>query len=602
MLISKSCLSVISIFAVSTIFLVGCDITEKDPDVLEKELVPAPVGPVVNLEQGWAENTQQAFYFTTQGSRILPYKWFLVLEQADNTELFRNDQHIEALRYLPAVANVWNPDGLPIGFAKDTDHNQEEWIGLTCAACHTTQINFQGTRMRIDGGPALGDFEAFNRKLVEALNATYEDQFKFARFAKSILGADVSNASIRNKLRDDLLAQTEALAYRNDMNHSGGSDQPHYGFGRLDAIGAIFNMIMAQSNDMPGNVRAADAPTSIPFLWGTHQSDVVQWTGFAPNGPTTVGALIRNGGEALGAYGVVSIPETESANTYESSLAIKQLGKLEAWVATLKSPAWPDEYLPPINLERAVQGKIHYDAYCVDCHQVIPRDQEGKPYAAVLTPISELKTDPTVWVNMQRLLQSGKFEGRREAVIAGTKIAAETTGLEPLVNAVIGSLLRHPVKSVKAITTKIGSGYKVESGDEVKYFENNMQSSNIHEKVKNYSEMLSMKKSTTPKEGVYKARPLNGIWATAPYLHNGSVPNLYELLLPENQRSTVFFLGSREFDAKKVGFVSTDQTPGTQVFEFDTTRKGNANQGHIYGVDEITDQERLELLEYLKTL
>lgn len=596
MLIRQSYLLAISLFAGVTIFLASCDLSNTDPEIIEGKLVPASVKPVVNLEQGWSEDTQQAFYFSTQGSRIMPYKWFLVLEQADNAELFRSDQNIESLRYLPAMANIWNPDGLPIGFAKDTDHNQEDWIGLTCAACHTTQIEYQGTRMRIDGGPSLGDFETFNRKLVEALSATYEDQFKFARFARNIIGADVSNARIRNKLRDDLLAQTEALAYRNDINHSGGADQPHYGFGRLDAIGAIFNMIMVQINDMPVNIRPADAPASYPFLWGTHQSDVVQWTGFAPNGPATVGALTRNGGEVLGVYGAVYIPATEYTKTYKSSLAIKQLGQLEAWVATLKSPAWPNEYLPPVDLENAAQGKIHYDTYCADCHQVIPREQEGEPYSAVLTPISELETDPTEWDNMQRLLQAGKFEGRRQAVIAGTKIEAETTGLEPLVNTIIGSLLRHPVKSVKAITTQI------EGGNEARHFDIEMQSLNLHEKVKTYSDMLSKKQSATPKGGVYKARPLNGIWATAPYLHNGSVPNLYELLQPEKQRSKVFFLGSREFDAKKVGFVSTDQTPGTQVFEFDTTLKGNSNQGHTYGVHEITNQERLELLEYLKTL
>jgi processive rubber oxygenase RoxA-like protein len=592
----KSSISVIALLACYALLLVDCGVIQKGQDISEGELVPASLGPVVNLEQGWTADIQQAFYFTTQGSRIMPYGWFLVLEQANNSELFRNDKHIEALRYLPAEANSWNPDGLPVGFAKDIDYNKESWIGLTCAACHTTQIDYQGKRIRIDGGPTLGDFETFNQSLVEALIATYEDQFKFARFAKSILGADVSNASIRNKLRDDLLAQTEALAYRNEINHSGGADQPHYGFGRLDAIGAIFNKIMVQINDMPANIRPSDAPASYPFLWGTHQSDVVQWTGFAPNGPATVGALTRNGGEVLGVYGAVNIPENKYAKSYKSSLAIKKLGQLEAWVAILKSPAWPAEYLPPVNPDKAAQGKIHYDRYCLGCHQVIPRDQEGEPYTAVLTPISELKTDPTEWVNMQRLLQAGKFEGRKEAVIAGAKIAAETTGLEPLVNSVIGSLLRHPVKSVEAIVTQIEGGYAARQQDK------KAQSPNLEDKVKAYSEMFTLKQIAVPEGGVYKARPLNGIWATAPYLHNGSVPNLYELLLPQEKRSKTFFLGSREFDALRVGFVSTEQVSGTQAFKFDTTLKGNSNKGHTYGTNEITASERLELLEYLKTL
>ena len=56
----------------------------------------------------------------------------------------------------------------------------------------------------------------------------------------------------------------------------------------------------------------------------------------------------------------------------------------------------------------------------------------------------------------------------------------------------------------------------------------------------------------------YRARPLDGIWATAPYLHNGSVPNLYQLLLPAVQRVTTFKVGSDQFDPVYVGFV-TDQ-------------------------------------------
>jgi hypothetical protein len=99
---------------------------------------------------------------------------------------------------------------------------------------------------------------------------------------------------------------------------------------------------------------------------------------------------------------------------------------------------------------------------------------------------------------------------------------------------------------------------------------------------------------------VYKARPLDGIWATAPYLHNGSVPNLYQLLLPSTERATTFQVGSRVFDPVNVGFVS-DEGP----FRFDTLLKGNSNKGHEgsrYGTDKLSDKERWELVEYLKTL
>ncbi len=102
--------------------------------------------------------------------------------------------------------------------------------------------------------------------------------------------------------------------------------------------------------------------------------------------------------------------------------------------------------------------------------------------------------------------------------------------------------------------------------------------------------------------GVYKARPLNGIWATAPYLHNGSVPNLYQLLLPAEDRDATFTVGSRQFDPKHVGY-RTD-APGVFTFrardENGETIPGNSNAGHEYG--ELSEQERWELVEYLKTL
>ncbi len=80
----------------------------------------------------------------------------------------------------------------------------------------------------------------------------------------------------------------------------------------------------------------------------------------------------------------------------------------------------------------------------------------------------------------------------------------------------------------------------------------------------------------------YKARPLNGIWATAPFLHNGSVPNLYALLLPANERPKNFCLGHREFDPKHVGYnLETPPCP-SGTFELDTEKAGNSNAGHEF--------------------
>ena len=58
----------------------------------------------------------------------------------------------------------------------------------------------------------------------------------------------------------------------------------------------------------------------------------------------------------------------------------------------------------------------------------------------------------------------------------------------------------------------------------------------------------------TPEKPLYRARPLNGVWATAPYIHNGSVPSLYWMLKPQAERPQQFCLGARDFDPRDVGF------------------------------------------------
>ncbi len=98
----------------------------------------------------------------------------------------------------------------------------------------------------------------------------------------------------------------------------------------------------------------------------------------------------------------------------------------------------------------------------------------------------------------------------------------------------------------------------------------------------------------------YAARPLHGVWAAAPYLHNGSVPTLADLLKPPAERPKTFPLGHRDYDPAKVGFV-TDLPAGKVKYTADTTKTGNGNGGHLFGTD-LPDDQKAALLEYLKTL
>jgi len=101
--------------------------------------------------------------------------------------------------------------------------------------------------------------------------------------------------------------------------------------------------------------------------------------------------------------------------------------------------------------------------------------------------------------------------------------------------------------------------------------------------------------------GGYVALALDGLWARAPYLHNGSVPSLRDLLEPPDQRPRSFYRGNDVYDQVGVGFVSSAPSRGGRQFSrFDVTTVGNGNGGHVYGTT-LTAAEKRALIEYLKT-
>jgi hypothetical protein len=110
----------------------------------------------------------------------------------------------------------------------------------------------------------------------------------------------------------------------------------------------------------------------------------------------------------------------------------------------------------------------------------------------------------------------------------------------------------------------------------------------------------------------YQAPPLDGVWATAPYFHNGSVPTVYHVL-NSTARPKVYTrsyrTGKEEYDAVKLGWRFTELAksadpalPGHERRRiYDSTLPGRGNAGHTFG-DKLTDGERFAVIEFLKTL
>ena len=520
-----------------------------------QEIVSNSIAKAVSLSQGWDWDTQQKFWFTTQGSKFMPYKWFLWLEQESSTELFRSAKNVEKYKYIPQKATPLNPDGLPIGFAND--YKGEGWVGLTCSACHTGQVNYGKTAMVIDGAPTMADFQTFFIDLEKAMNKTLSSDVKFERFAINTLGEKYSESNA-NELRNKFLEVTKSLTDRNTLNET----KNPYGFARVDAFGQIFNMVSAHDLGVPENKAEPDAPVSYPFLWDTPQSNLVQWNGLLSN--HGIGPLGRNVGEVLGVFGELEIkPE---AIGYPSSANIPNLAHLEKWVAELWSPQWPMDYLGTIDVNKAEKGKEHYDNNCVSCHSIINRTDPKRRIFVTMVGLKEIGTDPVMATNAGGKGKTGILEGKKINIVAGEKFGAEAYKAQILTNAVEGAILRHPIEDIEALATDY---LKIEKSD--------------------------FNPIATPS---YKARPLDGIWATAPYLHNGSIPNIWELLKPSEKRVKSFYVGSREFDPKHIGF---DMSENEMASEFDTTLYNNSNAGHEYGTS-LSDKEKWELMEFLKTL
>jgi mono/diheme cytochrome c family protein len=115
-----------------------------------------------------------------------------------------------------------------------------------------------------------------------------------------------------------------------------------------------------------------------------------------------------------------------------------------------------------------------------------------------------------------------------------------------------------------------------------------------------YGEGHDWKFAGFTKTAGYVSVPLDGVWLRAPYLHNGSVPTLADLLEPPDVRPKRFWPGYDVYDPAKVGFVSEGAEAERIGTLHDTAEPGNGNAGHLYGIG-LPPQIKRALLEYLKT-
>jgi hypothetical protein len=562
------------------------------------------------------------------------------------TEAPQNKEDSRNLRELDEALAL----ELPIGFAIDEAYfapyanppvsKPTKVVGLTCSACHTGRLDVQVSGGRtigvlIEGGSAMINLSKFQEAVGKALAYTLYDQARLNRFIAEVRNCDPTQteATIKEELEAYVKTGIAGLDYAKEHKLYNLDS----GFARTDALGLIGNRVFGPLNDE--NQTVADAPVNFPPLWDTAWFDWVQY-----NASIRL-PMARNIGEALGVGASVK-PAKTLAEPYESTVRVENLDWMETFLGgdeplhpgnhstPLQPPRWADfvkaieahgkpasgaPELADVSPAASAAGAKLYTTHCERCH-LPPRkellhqltvensrfwekdERSGKHFLRLeVIDLSTIGTDPNQAANFYR----------RFAVVPNALHGTPGYGSKDRpARAAVG----YPRTGVTETISAEEGLYRITSFIRKEYYD-------THELFKKRDERLKFDRYRTLPIGKgdevlldrpqqiltnaaiddviranlgYKARPLDGIWATPPYLHNGSVPNLYQMLVPAECRDMRFYVGSTLFDPEKVGY-RTEQFDG--AFLMDTTLAGNRNTGHEFRNFRLEEFERAMQLD-----
>ena len=583
-------------------------------------VVNSDKGELIYLSKDFTPAERQEFYHLAEGSELYPVLWMQALKTSEG-KYFLEDA--ERLGFLPDSDNEY---GLPVGLTAGITRGLEPlgpMSGLNCAACHVGELHYKGKRVRIDGAPNLLNTRLFFVTLIESALDTAKDPAKLMAFSAKVheleekrdkkepskiraLARKVAvglaekkeeslNAALRPLLADLIKDESATPCFSfeaalkdnikdlDQLNDRITKDLKLDKFADLAKHSNVLKAIADNSEkdgaltdfirDFYIKVRLLRARAEFlkklgmvgddkeTEIWGPGRVDafgsarkfLFQAT-YRPHTPVsyppiyelpshdwfhydnnTNTFLERNFGQALGVGAVWD----GDAKVY--SLQPKNLRRLETLARKLTAPKWPEEIFGKIDQAKAKRGEKLYVTYCAKCH-----DPEKNKNFDRLEELAEINTDPN------------------RATTFAAKVPPDDT--------LFPDRIQKTLAEIKQVA--------------------------LSEFTPEEQEVIKKEPVKWRGPAKYAARTTKGSWATAPYLHNGSVPNLYELLLPAGKRSPKFSVGSRQYDVEKLGYVNDDKMP-----VFDTSKAGNSNTGHDgkeYGT-QMSDEERKDLLEYLKS-
>ena len=578
-----------------------------------------------SAQQGLTGEEIRTLYHLDQGGELFPLGWMLALEDEDGRPF------VETLDRYGFLPDPNGPHGLPVGMTVSHEASQLTvipMVGMTCAACHVGEWHRDGQAVRVIGGPNLADQKGFFTALAKAAERSvehparlYEDLQQQARdetlsaalierhpeahkvltqctTLEKIGAAGAFGRQLRAHLdrlhgaeADDVDAlpnyanaptaepvdrgDTAALVKADDGGAELGDGCPledeatravavhqmidHFMEtmrlieGRILFLQRIVLLVHLPQTDFgPGRADDWDVaraqlfderwalPLTSPLSFPpTWNLDDIPWLHYDNN---TNSIMQRNYGQAFGTGAPFEL------KTYGSTVDPRQLRLAEDLAREITPPEWPADVFGPIDADLAAKGEPIFRATCATCHE---GDGPGSSPGDKQYALDVIGTDP------ERLTTFGTpLDGQPFAAV-----------FPPALDRFIDwSMANEGIDEADA---------KRLIGPAPEWRETNK----------------------------YGTRALHGSWATAPYLHNGSVPTLYDLLQPSAKRPASFPIGSREYDVVKLGLT----IEGVDGWMFNVAKDGapiagNSNAGHegaAFGT-ELSEEERMALLEFLK--
>jgi mono/diheme cytochrome c family protein len=330
----------------------------------------------------------RTWYFTTQGSHLLDFDVFMSIARPSEAALFSSRESLESYGFLyPTGYNQLPGPGdapnatLPIGIVKDRrgdgytpldKHAKDltrDYVGLTCAACHTGDLKFNGERFLIHAGQSNLDYERFIADL-DAAVATASRDPRGTGFLARMAAKGIDETAAASRLAA-AKARLDGLRERGQVP-AGRESGP----GRIDAVGHILNEVFGHQygnpNDAthpydpagsdPASISPIEVPVSVPPVWNAARLQCVQTNCLTSN------SLTRNVGEVLGVFGD-SETYRDAAGRWRvrSTAKVKNLYELEEALDWVDSPKWSPKF-PPIDGKLAADGARAFASYCQRCH------------------------------------------------------------------------------------------------------------------------------------------------------------------------------------------------------------------------------------------